>query len=101
MRSHYSVAVLVFVTHTLLTACVTGKPITPEIVDAPDAGAAYDAALRAVVNEGYTVATKDREAGVIQTDWLGQASTGAQVATMLAEGPRAQAPTAQIRVLIT
>ncbi|MEK9665502.1 MAG: hypothetical protein VW082_12890 [Candidatus Nanopelagicales bacterium] len=52
-----------------ITSCVTARQVEPTTVAIQNADSAWRDALRAVVDAGFTVATKDREAGIIQTEW--------------------------------
>lgn len=50
-------------------ACATPPRAAPVTVRVDDRGAAYDKALRMLVSEGLSVEVKDRDAGVIVTEW--------------------------------
>lgn len=54
----------------VLSGCATMQEARPSSVSIPDAPTAHRAAVRALVDEGYTISLNDRESGVIQTDWM-------------------------------
>jgi len=64
MRAAALVAVLV-----ATVGCAAAKPIKPVRFPVSSSEVAYDAALRAVVAEGFSAETMERSAGVIQTNW--------------------------------
>ena len=58
---------------TFLSACtgnIRYQPlVTHRVWESTSSGKVFDAALRAIHNEDFLIATADREAGIISTDW--------------------------------